>query len=127
MSSMWTDDELRRIGGTTELHVASLRPDGTLRPFVTIWGVQSGSDLYIRSAYGPENGWYRRAVGAGTGRVRAGGIEHDVRFQRLEADDHAQADIDEAYHAKYDRYGPQMVGGMVGSAAAKATLHLLPR
>ncbi|HEX6451465.1 MAG TPA: DUF2255 family protein, partial [Trebonia sp.] len=42
---MWTDDELRRIGGATELQVASLRPDGTLRPYVTIWGVQSGSDL----------------------------------------------------------------------------------
>ena len=127
MSSMWTDDELRRIGGATELQIASLRPDGTLRPYVTIWGVQSGSDLYIRSAHGPENGWYRRAVGAGSGRVRAGGIEHDVRFQRLDVDSLDHAGIDAAYHAKYDSYGPRIVGGVVGPTAAKVTLHLLPR
>jgi hypothetical protein len=89
--------------------------------------VRSGPDLYIRSAHGPENGWYRRAVGAGSGRVRAGGIEHDVRFQRLDADNLAHAGIDAAYHAKYASYGPRLVGGVVGPAAAKVTLHLLPR
>ncbi len=66
MSSTWTDEELRRIGRSTEVEVASRRPDGTLRPYVTIWGVRSGSDLYIRSAYGPQNAWFRRAVGPAT-------------------------------------------------------------
>ncbi|MGD0700143.1 MAG: carboxymuconolactone decarboxylase family protein [Trebonia sp.] len=31
MSTAWTDEELRGIGGATELQVASWRPDGTLR------------------------------------------------------------------------------------------------
>jgi hypothetical protein len=48
----WTGEELRRIGGSTELQVASTRPDGTLRPFVTIWVVRAGDDIYVRSAYG---------------------------------------------------------------------------
>jgi hypothetical protein len=124
--STWTDEELRRIGDATEFHVASHRPDGTLRPSVTIWGVRSGPDIYIRSAYGPENGWFRRAVGAGTGQLRAGGIERDVSFERLGADSQAHGDIDAAYHAKYDSYGPRIVGGVVGPAAAAVTLRVRP-
>jgi hypothetical protein len=34
----WTDEELGRIGQTEELELASARQDGTLRPYVTIWG-----------------------------------------------------------------------------------------
>jgi hypothetical protein len=31
MSSIWTDNELRRIGAATELQIASRRRDGSLR------------------------------------------------------------------------------------------------
>jgi hypothetical protein len=127
MSAAWTDEELRGIGGATELQVTSQRPDGTLRPYVTIWAVRSGPDLYIRSAHGPDNGWFRRAVRVGVGRIQAGGIERDVTFERLDADSPAQGDIDAAYHAKYDSFGPQYVGPVVGPAAAAVTLQILPR
>jgi len=127
MSSSWTDEELREVGGATELRVASRRPDGTLRPYVTIWGVRSGPEIYIRSAYGPQNGWFRRAVEAGAGRVRAGGTERDVSFERLDAGSPVQGDIDAAYHAKYDSYGPNIVGSVVGPAAAAVTLQVVPR
>lgn len=43
-------DELERIGTATELRVASVHKDGSLRPFVTIWVVRVGADIYIRSA-----------------------------------------------------------------------------
>ena len=127
MSSSWTDEELREVGGATELQVASRRPDGTLRPYVTIWGVRSGPEIYIRSAYGPQNGWFRRAVEAGAGRVRAGGTERDVSFERLDAGSPVHGDIDAAYHAKYDSYGPKIVGSVVGPAAATVTLQVVPR
>jgi hypothetical protein len=120
----WTNDELDRVGKATELQVASYRKDGTLRPYVTIWAVRAGDDLYIRSAYGPDNGWYRRAVASGTGRIRAGGVERDVAF--TEADPDAHTGIDQAYHAKYDSYGPAIVGSVVGAKAAAATLRLQP-
>jgi hypothetical protein len=32
----WTSDELARMGDADELQIASRRPDGTLRPFITI-------------------------------------------------------------------------------------------
>jgi len=121
----WTNDELARVGKATELQVASYRKDGTLRPYVTIWAVRASDELYIRSAYGPDNGWYRRAIASGAGRIRAGGVERDVDF--AEADPDAHAGIDQAYHAKYDRYGPAIVGSVVGAKGAAATLRLQPR
>jgi hypothetical protein len=125
-SSTWTDEDLRRISGTTAIQVASRRPDRTLCPYVTVRAVRSAAEVYIRSAYGPENGWFRRAAAVGIGRIRAGGIERDVSFERLAANSPVQDDIDASYHAKYDRYGPQMVGAVIGPAAAAATLKVLP-
>jgi hypothetical protein len=121
----WNPDELRRIGDAEVLQISSRRGDGSLRPYVTIWAVRSGDDLYVRSAYGATNGWYRRAKASGTGRVRAGGVERDVTFAEAEPDAHAG--IDRAYHSKYDRYGPQIVGSVVGAQVAPLTIRLLPR
>jgi hypothetical protein len=121
----WTTDELDRIGRAEELQVASVRPDGTLRPFVTIWTVRVGAEVYVRSAYGRDNPWYRRALASGVGRIRAGGVERDVSFAGAEAGVHDA--IDAAYHAKYDRYGPAIVGTVVGDHAHDVTIRLLPR
>jgi hypothetical protein len=121
----WSPDELERIGKAQELQLSSRRADGTLRPSVTMWVVRVGGDLYVRSAYGPDNPWYRRAIASGGGRVRAGGLERDVTFGQ--ANPGVQADIDAAYHAKYDRYGPRIVGSVVGSEAHRVTIRLTPR
>jgi hypothetical protein len=121
----WTGDELERIGDAEELRLASLRNDGTLRPYVKMWVVRAGNDIYVRSAYGPGNPWYRRATASGAGRIRAGGVERDVTF--AEAAPGSHAGIDAAYHAKYDRYGPAIVGSVVGPDAEGVTIRLVPR
>jgi hypothetical protein len=36
--SGWTEEELGRLGEARELQLASVRSDGTLRPYVTMWG-----------------------------------------------------------------------------------------
>lgn len=123
--TVWTADELARIGRADELQIASHRPDGTLRPYVIIWAVRVGDDLFVRSAGGPTNPWFVRAVASGTGRVRAGGVERDVAFDAAMAESHAA--IDAAYHAKYDRYGPAIVGSVVGQKVRDVTLRLVPR
>ena len=124
MSGGWSADQLARVADATELDLASRRPDGTLRPYVTMWVVGADNELYVRSAYGPDSRWYRRAMASGRGRIRAGGIEADVTFGR--ASDHAQAAIDAAYHTKYDSYGPRIVGSVVGPDAHRVTVRLLP-
>jgi len=120
----WTPVELTRIGGATELQVASRRPDGSLRPFVTIWVVRSGDEIYVRSAYGWDNPWFQRALKSGEGRIRAGGVEHDVAFEQPGHD--VDVAVDAAYHAKYDRYGPRTVGTVVSAEAIRTTLRVVP-
>lgn len=123
--SAWTNDELEAIRGADELRIASRRPDGSLRKYIRIWVVRSGDALYVRSAYGYENPWFQRALRAGEGRIRAGGVERDVAFEQPDRD--VDADVTAAYHAKYDRYGPDIVGTVVSADAERSTLRLVPR
>ena len=124
-STTWTSEELSRIGDAEELRIASTRTDGTLRPFVIIWVVRVGDDLYVRSAYGSDNPWFVRAKASGTGRITAGGIEKDVVFAEADASIHEE--IDAAYHAKYDRFGPAIVGTVVGPQTVETTIRLEPQ
>jgi hypothetical protein len=119
----WSEDELHRIGDAVELQLTSVRADGTLRPYVTMWVARVGGDIYVRSAGGPERPWYRRALAGGTGRVRAGGIDRDVRFG--EADSGVHEALDAAYHVKYDRFGPGPVGHVTGPDARPVTIRLV--
>jgi hypothetical protein len=123
----WNTEELIRIGDAEELKISSRRRDGTLRRFVTIWVVRVGDDLYVRSAYGPDNPWFVRARAAGAGRIRAGGVERDVAFAEFAPHARELHDaIDAAYHAKYDRHGPRIVGTVVGPKVVALTLRLEP-
>jgi hypothetical protein len=121
----WTSEERSRIGETAELQLASERADHSVRPSVTMWVVRVGDDLCVRSAAGPDNPWYRRAVASSVGRIRAGGVERDVTFSTPAIDVHAA--IDTAYHTKYDHYGPQIVRTVVGSHTQAVTIRLIPR
>src|SRR5947209_4918769 len=98
----WSNDELDRIGRADELHIASLRSDGSLRTPVTIWVVRHGDDLYVRSYKGQGGAWFRAAQTRHAGQIRAGGVEKDVTFVE-EPDPGINDQIDAAYRAKYRR------------------------
>jgi hypothetical protein len=121
----WTVEEVGEVGDAEELDIAARRADGTLGRFVTIWVVRTGDDLFVRSVNGRSGTWFRGALAAGEGRIRAGDIERDVAFE--EADPVVYAAVTGAYHAKYDRYGPSIVGTVVSQEAEKSTLMLVPR
>ncbi len=121
----WTEDELSRIGEAGELSVATRRPDGTLRPAIPIWQVRVGDAVYIRSAHGPDNGWFRRAVATGLGRISSGGVHQDVTFEP--APPELSEQITATYHAQYDRYGPAPVGAVTGPDVLSTTLRVMPR
>ena len=123
--SGWAPDELARIRRADELGLSSRRPDGSLRPYVTVWTVAASDAVYVRSAYGFENGWFQRALRSGEGRIRAGGVERDVRFEQPGPE--VASGVDAAYHAKYDRYGARMVGTVVSLEARRSTLRVVPR
>ena len=121
----WTPEELAAFGDPDEIRISSLRPDGTARKAITIWIARLGDDLYVRSAYGPDNGWYRRARASRTGTIQAGRRTADVAFE--DADPAVVEPLHAAYHAKYDRYGARIVNTVVSDEAAAATLRVVPR
>ena len=86
--------------------------------------VRADNDLYVRSAYGYDNPWFQRALRSGKGCIRAAGMERDVTFE-VPATDVADG-ITAAYHTKYDRYGPRIVGTVVSPEATRSTLRLVP-
>ncbi len=82
-------------------------------------------DLYVRSAYGPQNGWFRRAIDVGRGTCPLAGIERDVTFES--PDPSVVAALHRAYHRKYDRHGAAIVDTVVSVDAARSTIRLVPR
>ncbi|TML15586.1 MAG: DUF2255 family protein [Actinobacteria bacterium] len=122
--SIWTSDELDRIGGSEELEIASVRRDGTLRSPVTIWVVRHGDDLYVRSVNGRTSSWFRGVQVRHEGHVRAGGVDKDVLF--VEMDD-LDDEVDAEYRSKYRRYAESIVDSIVSPRARAATLKLVPR
>jgi hypothetical protein len=53
-------------------------------------------------------------------------VERDVTLADAAPGVHPAA-LDAAYHAKYDRYGPKIVGTVVGPHAHALTVRLVPR
>lgn len=124
--STWTGDELDRIGGAEELRISSRRRDGSFSRGIIIWVVRVGDDLYVRSAYGPDNPWYVNARRRRTGRIAAAGVEREVDF--ADASDAEPEAIDAAYHTKYDPISsPRIVATVVGEKVHPLTLRLVPR
>lgn len=120
----WSTDELSRIGDAEEIAISVHRPDGTLRPPVTIWVVRVGDEIYVRSFKGHDGGWFIHADRSRTGRIRAAGIERDITFAEPIAD--VNSDVDTAYRTKYGHYR-SLTDQMVSSAAAAATFRVSPR
>ncbi len=122
----WTSDELNKIGTAEELHITSLKRDGTLRNPLTIWVVRLGDDLYVRSVNGRDGSWFRGVQARHEGRIQAGGVNKDVTF--VEEPDSGLADqIDSAYRTKYRRYGANIVNSIISPKARAATIRLVPR
>jgi hypothetical protein len=125
----WTGGELDAIGATDELEISSIGEAGDLGAFTTIWVVRIGGDLYVRPVYGQKSGWFRGTQVRHEGRVSSGGVERDVTFVDVgDGDGDLAAEIDRAYHTKYDgRYPEQYVDDCLTPQARAATLKLVPR
>jgi len=123
--TMWTNDELNKIGTAEELQIASLRSDGTLRKPVTIWVVRLGDDLYVRSVNGRTSAWFRGVQTRYEGNIREGGVEKDVTFVE-EPNPDINDQIDSAYRTKYRRYA-SIADSMTTPAVRAATIKLVPR
>ncbi|MCF2129139.1 DUF2255 family protein [Strepomyces sp. STD 3.1] len=120
----WNDSDLTSIGTAEELDLESERADGSLRAPVTMWVVQAGDQLYVRSVKGVDGPWYRGTRTRHQGRIEAGGVRADVTFQDAEPGEYA--DVDAAYRQKYGRY-TSIVEHVLTDRARASTLRLEPR
>jgi hypothetical protein len=121
----WTSDDLNKIGKAEEIEITTLRRNGTLRSPVTIWVVRLGDNLYVRSVNGRAGAWFRGTQARREGRVQAGGIARDIRFE--DADSGLNDEIDAAYRTKYRRYSASIVNSILTPKARSATIKLAPR
>jgi hypothetical protein len=125
MAASWTAEELRRIGAAHELQIASRRADGTLRRWVPIWVVSTSEQVYVRTWYRRDTGWFGQVLASRRARIRIPGLEADVAVDDVgEGTLAVRASVDAAYHAKYGRHGG--AERMVTAEAAAATLRLSP-
>jgi hypothetical protein len=121
----WTPDELAKIGQADELNLASRQRDGSLRNPVTMWVVRDGDDLYVRSMHGRAGTWFRGTQILGRGHIRSAGIDKDVAFV-VDPDPGLNDRIDAGYRDKYQRYGSNVVDGVVNPGSRESTIKLVP-
>ena len=108
-----------------ELEIAVRRADGTLRPWTPIWVVHVVGDVYVRTWYRRDTGWFGLALSTRRARVRVPGVEVDVRIEDVGVGPSGlRDDVDDAYR---DKYGGGSTENMVGDEAAATTLRLLRR
>ena len=121
----WTPGQLDLVDAARELDIAVRRADGTLRPWTPIWGVHVVGDVYVRTWYRRDTGWFGLALRTRRARVRVSGVEVDVRIEHIGVGPSGlREDVDDAYR---DKYGRGSSGNMVGDEAAATTLRLVTR
>jgi hypothetical protein len=120
----WSKDELRKIADRDGLHISPLREDGvTCRPPTWIWSVVVDNQLYVRAYSGQNSRWYCAAVRQKAGRITAGEIMKEVRFEPVQGPINDR--IDDAYRAKYR--SSEYLNPMIGARARSATIKIIPR
>ncbi len=120
----WTAGELAAIDAVDELHIASLRRDGSWSSSRIVWMVVVDGDLYVRSVRGPDAAWYRSTQVRHQGRLEAGAVTRNVSYER--ADSELDDRIDAAYRSKYGRYARSTVDSTTSRQARSTTLRLVP-
>jgi len=122
--SFWTEDDLRKIAGTDDLHISPFREDGVTYGTPTwIWSVVVDGALYVRAYNGQNSRWYQAALRQRAGRITAAGMAKEVTFEPVDGPIHDL--IDEAYRDKY-RNSPYL-SPMISTRAREATVKVMPR
>jgi hypothetical protein len=122
MTASWSPDELRLMNAAGELRIAVKRPDASLLRWVPIWVVCAGGQVYVRTWYRRDTGWFGHALRSRRARIRVPGLEADVTIEDIgDASTQVTTDVDAAYRTKYGRGD---AGSMVTATAAATTLQL---
>jgi hypothetical protein len=128
MTTAWTDEEFARIADARELSIAVERADGALRSETPIWVVTVDGEVYVRTWYRRETGWFGAAIRSRRARIHVPGVELPVTVDDIGRTDLQLGDrIDHAYRNTYGGSDSAAVQQMCSAEAAATTLCLRPR
>jgi len=124
----WPKEELRKIAGADDFHIAPFREDGVTYSAPT-WTLSVAVDeaLYARGFNGPRSNWYHAAVQQRAGRITAAGRLKEVTFEAVDGPSSESINdlIDDAFRAKYR--GSPYLNAMIGKRARAGTVKIMPR
>jgi hypothetical protein len=69
MTATWSPEQVERIGRAEELQIAARSADGTLRRWVPIWVVCVGDQVFVRTWYRRDNGWFGHVLDSRRARI----------------------------------------------------------
>ena len=128
MAVTWSPDELesnrqgRRAAHRHQPHRWDTAPKGG-----DMGCLSANGQVYVRTWYRRDNGWFGHAVESRRARISVPGLEVDIAIEDVGKDEaELRASVDAAYRAKYGRYGETTVKHMVTDDAAATTLRLVP-
>ena len=122
---MAIDDELNEfLRVTNTVRIVTTTRDG--RTVSTpIWAVDVDGVGFVRSAYGPDSKWYRRArSNPGAGFETPSGVRA-VELEPIDVADPLEGRVDDALRSKYARE-PASVAEMLTPLAHGTTLRVVP-
>jgi hypothetical protein len=121
--NLWPKDELGKIAGTDDFHIAPFRSDGKTYGTPTwIWSVVVAGSLYVRAYNGQDSRWYSAAMRQKAGLIIAAGLTREVTFEPVNGP--INDEIDAAYRAKYS--DSPYLAAMIGTRARSATVKVIP-
>lgn len=116
--------DVEAVSAARELHVATYRPDGSTRKAIPIWVVTVDDAIYVRSAFGPNAGWYRNAIADNRLHIEVGDVSIDVSPEPC-SDTAVNDSVDSAYREKYAG-GGSALDTMIAPPASGTTTKLIP-
>jgi hypothetical protein len=108
---------------TNTVVIVTRRADGTEKA-TPIWSTVFDGRPYVRSAFGPDSWWYKRAIASWTAAFDVDGRRIDVRLEHIE-DAATISGIDDAFSAKYAAEAADLVPMLTDESRA-CTLRVLP-
>ncbi|VVJ16965.1 Uncharacterised protein [Amycolatopsis camponoti] len=117
MTTSWTADDLSFLDAAQELEIAV----GSRR-WTPIWVVCADGQVYVRTWYRRDTGWFGDAVRSRSAHIRVPGLDAEVTIEDIgTASARVTAAVDAAYRTKYTGGGTD---AMVTAEAAATTLRL---
>lgn len=124
VAKAWPLDERQALAAAVELQIAVRRADRSLHRWIPIWVVSADGQVYVRTWFRRDTGWFGDALRSGSARIRVPGLEADATVEDVgEGPAGLRELVDDAYRDKYGHGGST---SMIGDAAAATTLRLSP-